>query len=128
MDTNFLYGAIIVMMIVIISDYLRIKYKIDLDHVKFSDIKKLAKTEVGMSKNKYAIKKSTGKRSLVLINSGDNQATVMATLRQITGLDYNKAKIIVESVPTTIMINISDREAILNKRALEFVGASCEIR
>jgi ribosomal protein L7/L12 len=128
MDTSFLYAAIIIMVIIIASDYIKRKYKIDLDNIELSELKTIAKTEVGLNKNKFAIKKSTGKRKLILINSGDNQATVMATLRQITGLDYSAAKTLVEAVPTTVMMNISDREAILNKKALEFVGAKCEIR
>lgn len=128
MDTSFLFAAVAIMIIIIASDYIKKKYKIDLDNLSISDIEDFAKTEVGLNKNKYAIKKSTGKRKLVLLNSGDNKATVMATLRQITGLDYNAAKTIVDSVPTTVMMNISDREAILNKKALEFVGANCEIR
>lgn len=128
MDTSFLYAAIIIMVIIIASDYIKRKYKIDLDNIELSELKTIAKTEVGLNKNKFAIKKSTGKRKLILINSGDNQATVMATLRQITGLDYSAAKSLVAAVPTTVMMNISDREAILNKKALEFVGAKCEIR
>ena len=52
----------------------------------------------------------------------------MATLRQITGLDYKEAKNVVESVPSTFMTNISDKEADLTKKALEFVGAKVEIR
>ena len=109
MDTSFLFAAVAIMIIIIASDYIKKKYKIDLDNLSISDIEDFAKTEVGLNKNKYAIKKSTGKRKLVLLNSGDNKATVMATLRQITGLDYNAAKTIVDSVPTTVMMNISDR-------------------
>lgn len=128
MDISFLYAAIAIMVIIIASDFIKKKYNIDLDNVELSEVKTIAKTEVGLNKNKYAIKKSTGKRKLVLLTSGDNQATVMATLRQITGIDYNAAKAIIETVPTTVMMNISDREALLNKKALEFVGAKCEIR
>lgn len=128
MDTSFLYAAIAIMLIVIASDYIKRRYKFDMDNVELSDLKILAKTTAGATNNKYAIKKSTGKRKLILLSSGDNQATVMATLRQITGVDYNVAKQIVAAAPATVMMNISDREAILNKRALEFVGAKCEIR
>ena len=128
MDTSFLFAAIAVMVIVIASDYIKRTYKIDLDNISLSEIENLAKTGIGSNKDKYAIKKSTGKRKLILLNYGDNKATVMATLRQITGIDYNEAKAIIDSVPTTVMTNISDREAILNKKALEFVGANCEIR
>ena len=52
----------------------------------------------------------------------------MATLRQITGLDYAGAKKVVELVPTTFMTSISDKEADLTKKALEFVGAKVEIK
>jgi ribosomal protein L7/L12 len=128
MNTSFLYAAIIIMIIIIANDYIKKKYNINLDNIDLSNVENFAKTEIGLNRNKFAVNKNTGKRNLVLINSGDNKATVMATLRQITGLDYNAAKILIETVPTTIMANISDREAILNKKALEFVGAKCEIR
>ncbi|MBQ8458940.1 ribosomal protein L7/L12 [bacterium] len=128
MDPLFLFAAITVMLIVIISDYVKRKYHFDMDNVEFAKVQKMIYTEVGLNKNRHAIKKSTGRRKLVLLSSGDNQATVMATLRQITGLDYAAAKDIVSSAPTTVIMNISEREAILNKRALEFVGAKCEIR
>ena len=62
-----------------------------------------------------------------MINSGDNQATVMATLRQITGIDYDSAKNIVDSVPSTFMTDISEQEADITKQALEFVGAKIEV-
>ena len=42
--------------------------------------------------------------------------------------DYKEAKNVVESVPSTFMTNISDKEADLTKKALEFVGAKVEIR
>lgn len=128
MDTKFLFAAIAVMLIVIASDYIKKRYKFDMDNVDISGLENIAKTEIALKKNRYAINKSTGKRKLVLLSYGENQATVMATLRQITGLDYNIAKQIVSSAPTTLMTNISEREAILNKKALEFVGAKCEIR
>lgn len=129
MDTRFLFAAIVVMLIVIASDYIKKRYNFDMDNVDGEELKNNIKTEIGFVKqNKSTIDKSTGKRKLVLVNCGDNKATVMATLRQITGLDYNSAKSVVDSAPVTVMKNISDREAILNKRALEFVGARCEIR
>ena len=52
----------------------------------------------------------------------------MATLRQITGLDYLSAKKIVEAAPSTFMTSISDKEADLTKKALEFVGAKIQIK
>ena len=102
-DTPFLYGAIAIMLIVIITDYLKRKYNIDLNNFDYAHYKQW-------------------------FLDGTNKATVMATLRQITGLDYKEAKNVVESVPSTFMTNISDKEADLTKKALEFVGAKVEIR
>ena len=76
----------------------------------------------------FVIKRTSGDKSLVLSDAGVNKATVMATLRQITGIDYNSAKKIVESAPYTFMTNVSDKEADLTKKALEFVGAKVEIK
>jgi len=131
MDMNFLFGAIAIMVIVIASDFIKRKYKFDMDNFEF-DMDKLKSgvaTEVALTTNtKYAVKRTTGKRKVILLNAGDNKATVMATLRQITGIDYQTAKLAVDTVPAVVIMNVSDREAILNKRALEFVGAKCEVR
>ena len=78
--------------------------------------------------NSYKIVKNTGTNSLVLIQTGANKATVIATLRQITGIDYENAKTIIESTPSKFMENISEKEAELTKEALEFVGAKVEIK
>lgn len=127
MDTLFLYAGIVVMLIVIVSDYVKRKYNYDMDNIDTTKLENRVKTGIGLLKDKNAISKSTGRRKLILLNGGDNKATVMATLRQIANVDYQKAKDIVEKAPSTVMVNISDREAILNKRALEYVGAKCEI-
>ena len=74
------------------------------------------------------IKKSTGNKSLVLLDAGNNKATVIATLRQIMGIDLPTAQNMVNNVPTAILSNISDKEADINKAALEFVGAKLEIK
>ena len=86
------------------------------------------KLKMMFASKKGSIAKSTGEKSLVLINAGDNKATVMATLRQITGIDYDEAKKLVDSAPSVLMNNISEKEAELNKKALEFVGAKLEIK
>ena len=121
-DTTFLFAAIALMAILIVREVLRKKYNIDMDNIDTTKLK------VALATNKNAIKKSTGDKSLVLVNAGENKATVMATLRQISGLDYNTAKSLVDSAPSVLMSNISDDEALLNKQALEFVGAKLEIK
>ncbi len=78
---------------------------------------------LSLFKKNLMIDKQTGNHSLLMISSGENKATVMATLRQITGIDYDVAKNIVESVPSKFMINVSAQEAEMTKKALEFVGA-----
>lgn len=79
------------------------------------------------NKNTPKIIKNTGTNSLIMLKTGSNKATVMATLRQITGIDYENAKAIVETTPSKFMVNISEQEAELTKKALEFVGAKIEI-
>lgn len=74
------------------------------------------------------IVKSTGTKSLVLLDAGVNKATVIATLRQIMALDADTAQTMVNAAPTTILKNVSDTEATLNKKALEFVGAKLEVK
>lgn len=76
----------------------------------------------------YVIKRSTGTNSLTLLDCGTNKATVTAMLRQITGINLENAKSIVESQPYTFMTNISSDEADLTKQALEFAGAKVEIK
>ena len=121
-DMPFLYAAIAIMFILIAREFLKRKYNFDMDNVDSTKLKTF------LASKKGSIKKSTGTKSLVLISAGDNKATVMATLRQITGLGYDDAKKLVDSAPSVLMDNISEAEADLNKKALEFVGAKLEIK
>lgn len=123
MDMRFLYAAIAIMLIVFAREFLKKKYNFDMDNVNLNKLKSAFKDNT-----KDAVVKSTGTKSLVLVDCGANKATVMATLRQITGLDYTSAKNIVESTPAVFMSNVSDKEADMNKKALEYVGATVEIK
>ena len=123
MDMRFLYAAIAIMLIVFAREFLRRKFNIDMDNIYINKLKSVFKDNT-----KDAVVKSTGNKSLVLVDCGSNKATVMATLRQITGLDYVAAKNIVESTPAVFMSNVSDKEADMNKKALEYVGATVEIK
>lgn len=123
MDMRFLYAAIAIMLIVFAREFLRRKFNIDMDNININKLKSAFKDNT-----KDAVVKSTGTKSLVLVDCGANKATVMATLRQITGLDYAAAKNIVESTPAVFMSNVSDKEADMNKKALEYVGATVEIK
>ncbi len=123
MDMRFLYAAIAIMLIVFAREFLRRKFNIDMDNININKLKSVFKDNT-----KDAVVKSTGNKSLVLVDCGSNKATVMATLRQITGLDYVAAKNIVESTPAVFMSNVSDKEADMNKKALEYVGATVEIK
>lgn len=76
----------------------------------------------------YTITRNTGNKNLILTDSGKNKATVLATLRQITGINYENAKSIVDSAPLTFMTKVSAQEADLTQKALEFVGAKVEIK
>lgn len=121
-DMKFLIAAIFIMLILIAREFLKRKFNFDMDNVDSTKLKMLFASKKG------SISKSTGAKSLVLINPGDNKATVMATLRQITGLNYEEAKNLVDSAPSVLIANISEQEAELNKKALEFVGAKLEIK
>ena len=123
MDMRFLYAAIAIMLIVFAREFLRRKFNTDMDNININKLKSVFKDNT-----KDAVVKSTGNKSLVLVDCGSNKATVMATLRQITGLDYVAAKNIVESTPAVFMSNVSDKEADMNKKALEYVGATVEIK
>ena len=139
-DMRFLYAAIAIMLIIIIRDLLKKYCNFDMDNVdidktskKWRRFLKIAAKEILRIRKKLVgrapiISKNTGNFSLIMLETGVNKATVMATLRQITNIDYKTAKDIVESAPVKFMKNISDKEALLNKKALEFVGAKIEIR
>jgi len=135
LDERFLYGAIALMLIIILNEYVFKKFfKFDMDKFDVLKFIKNFKRMFFIYYKKYfgqkdlIIKKNTGKNSLALIDVGENKATVMATLRQITGISYDHAKWITEAVPTVFITNISDNEADLTKKALEFVGAKVEIK
>lgn len=126
----YVYAALAIMLIIFAREILRRRYGFDMDNVNMEKLKALFKGQkVGLKKDEdFVIKRTSGDKSLVLSDAGVNKATVMATLRQITGIDYNSAKKIVESAPYTFMTNVSDKEADLTKKALEFVGAKVEIK
>ena len=121
-DLNFLIGAILLMSIFIVRELLKKHYSIDIDNIDSTKLKMF------FAKKKGMISKSSGSKSLVLINAGANKATVLATFRQISGLDYNSAKNLIDSAPSILFSNISEDEANINKQALEFVGAKLEIK
>ena len=135
LDERFLYGAIALMLIIIINEYVCKKYmKFDMD--KFDVLKFTLNfrrfCQIFFKKffggKKFIIEKNTGSKNLAIVDAGDNEATVMATLRQITGISYDHAKWIIKAVPTVFMTNISAEEADMTKKALEFVGAKVEIQ
>ncbi len=119
-------AAIVLMLIMIVREVLRRRFNIDMDSIDVKNLKNI-KSQIKNSKT-VAVDRKSGMKSLVLTDAGSNKATVMATLRQITGMDYNTAKKLVESAPSTIMSNVSEKEADLTKKALEFVGAKIEIK
>jgi ribosomal protein L7/L12 len=83
---------------------------------------------LGKKNDEVVVTRTTGSKALIMTDAGVNKATVMATLRQITGLDYNSAKNVVEHIPSKFLVNVSEKEADLTKKALEFVGAKIEIK
>ncbi len=131
-DMRFLYAAIAIMLIVFAREVLRRYYNFDMDNVDKDKLKALFKSGFKpvkkQERSQVVIDRASGDKTLVLSECGSNQATVMATLRQITGLDYKSAKTIVDSTPYVFMINVSDKEADLTKKALEFVGAKVEVK
>lgn len=135
LDERFLYGAIALMLIIILNEYVFKKYfKFDMDKFDvakfFLNFKRMCQVYYKkiFGSRDIVIQKSTGTNSLLLLDIGENEATVMATLRQITGISYDHAKWIANSAPTVFMTNISADEADLTKKALEFVGAKVEIQ
>lgn len=132
MDMRFFYAALAIMAIVFLREFLRKRYGFDMDNVNMTKLKALFSGKYSVKNqaaaSDFVIKRTSGTKSLVLRDSGNNKATVMATLRQITNIDYDAAKQIVNSAPITFMVNVSDKEADLTKKALEFVGAKVEIK
>lgn len=130
MNMTYVYAALAIMLIVFAREFLKRRYNFDMDNVSMDKLKALFNGQRIPSKKDedFVIKRTSGDKSLVLSDAGTNKATVMATLRQITGIDYNSAKKIVESAPYTFMTNVSDKEADLTKKALEFVGAKVDIK
>ncbi len=133
-DDRFLYGAIALMLIIIVRDILKKYTSIDMDKIDMIKVYRYCKRwflvhyKKIFGKRDFVIKRSTGDNLLYVQSVGDNKATFMATLRQITGITYDHAKWIADSAPTLFMSGLSDDEADLNKKALEFVGATIEIR
>lgn len=133
-DNRFLIGAIALMLIIIVRDILKKYTNVDMDKIDMIKVFKYCKRWLFIhykklfGKRDFVIKRSTGNNLLFVASVGDNKATFMATLRQITGITYDHAKWIADSAPTVFMTGLSDDEANLNKKALEFVGAKIEIK
>jgi len=128
MNMTFFWGALAIMLIIIARDFLKKRYGFDMDKFDVAKYFPNRKNKSVQTNKSVVITRTSGKNKLIMLDAGVNKATVMATLRQITGLDYKSAKTIVDSVPYEFMVNISDKEADLTKKALEFVGAKIEIK
>ena len=130
-----LFAAIALLAVWGVREYL-LRYKnINMDDVNVTPYARWVRIKarhlflyaMSFCKRNVMIDKQTGDHSLFMIRSGNNKATVMATLRQITGVDYGVAKNIVESAPAKFMVNVSAQEAEMTKKALEYVGAEIYI-
>ena len=135
-DTSLLlYTAVALLIVWGVREYLIRHKNINMDDINLSPYIRFLKLKCRKiylkwkfsSKKNLMIDKRTGVNSLIMLKTGENKATVMATLRQITGIDYNTAKSIVDSTPSRFMVNVSEKEAQMTKKALEFVGAEIEI-
>jgi len=121
-----LYLAALIGVLLVVEVLLRKKKGFDFQQYVLAKYQTLIKknNKTGFS----PIVKSTGNKSLVLLDAGSNKATVTATLRQIMAVDAMTAQKMINAAPATILTNISDKEASMNKQALEFVGAKLEIK
>ncbi len=126
-DFDYLFLAVIVFLLFLVLFVARKVFKFNMDTFIVSIFRKIFPEKKKIN-NATVINKSTGSKSLVLLDAGANKATVVATLRQIMGIDLPTAQSMVDNAPTAILSNISDKEADINKAALEFVGAKLEIK
>ena len=126
-DVEYLFLALIVFALFLVLFVSRKVFNFNIDKFIVSLFQKIipGKKKTNLS---VGIKKSTGNKSLILLDAGTNKATVVATLRQIMNIDLPTAQSMVDSAPVAILSNVSDKEADINKAALEFVGAKLEIK
>ena len=131
-DVEYLFLALIVFALFLVLFVSRKVFNFNIDKFIVSLFQKIipGKKKTNLS---VGIKKSTGNKSLILLDAGTNKATVVATLRQIMNIDLPTAQSMVDSAPAAILSNVSDKEADINKAALEFaalefVGAKLEIK
>ena len=126
-DVEYLFLALIVFALFLVLFVSRKVFNFNIDKFIVSLFQKIipGKKKTNLS---VGIKKSTGNKSLILLDAGTNKATVVATLRQIMNIDLPTAQSMVDSAPAAILSNVSDKEANINKAALEFVGAKLEIK
>ena len=126
-DVEYLFLALIVFALFLVLFVSRKVFNFNIDKFIVSLFQKIipGKKKTNLS---VGIKKSTGNKSLILLDAGTNTATVVATLRQIMNIDLPTAQSMVDSAPAAILSNVSDKEADINKAALEFVGAKLEIK
>lgn len=123
-----LYLAFVVSVLFVLEVVLRKKKGFDFQEYLVNKYKSFVNKRSKASSSFSPIVRATGSKSLVLLDAGTNKATVTATIRQIMAVDSVTAQKMVNAAPATILSHISDKEAVMNKQALEFVGAKLEIK
>ena len=118
----YLYGAYAIISIILGREIIKKFFNVDINEITLKDVVR------AFNNDRPLISRNTGNKSLRIVNAGNNKATVVATLRHITGIDTKSAKTIVNKAPMVFMSGISYQDADMTKKALECVGASVEIK
>ena len=127
-DFDYFMLAVFVFVIYLVLLVARKKFNFNIDNFIVSMFKKIFKRNQVEVQTSAASTSDSSNKSLVMLDVGTNKATVIATLRQIMGVDLPTAQNMVSKLPSTILSNVTEKEADINKAALEFVGAKLEIR
>lgn len=126
-DFDYFALAVIVFIVYLVLLIARKKFNFNIDTFIVSLFKGFSNRNKNVTQTPAAANTSA-RKSLVLLDVGANKATVIATLRQIMGVDLPTAQNMVSQLPSTILSNVTEKEADINKAALEFVGAKLEIK
>ena len=115
-DFDYFMLAVFVFVIYLVLLVARKKFNFNIDNFIVSMFKKIFKRNQVEVQTSAASTSDSRNKSLVMLDVGTNKATVIATLRQIMGVDLRAAQNIVIKMTSTILTIFIEKETKIKLR------------